>query len=320
MVVMIAGTAGFHALSRGSASWVDSLYMTFITVTTIGYGEIVEVGKMPHGRLYTMLIALAGIGAFTFLLTNFTAIIVSGDLKRLFYIKKSERVLRNMKGHYIICGSGDIGYQIANELSSTKRIFCIIDKSEPTTLKESVLFIKGDATDAPVLEKAGIMKAKGVFAVTGDDNYNLVITLTAKQLNPNVRVVAKCRDQQHYDKMRKVGADSVVMPIQIGSLRIVSEMIRPTVVSFLDTMLRDRETNLRVEEVKIHPRFIGKTVEDTGIRNFRKALLLAIRTDGEWAFNPEPERIITENDIFVVMVEPDLRLQLRKMIGVEEQL
>lgn len=131
-----------------------------------------------------------------------------------------------------------------------------------------------------------------MFAVSGDDNQNLVISLTAKQLNPNIRVVARCHDLKNIDKLKKVGADAVVSPTFIGGLRMASEMVRPTVVSFLDIMLRDKKKNLRVEEIPVPELFAGKAIADLQLKKYPNTLLLAVRTKDDWIFNPTDDYII----------------------------
>ncbi len=312
IAVLLSGTIGFWFVSHKEYSLTDCFYMTFITVTTIGYGEIIEVGKYPYGRYYTIIVAALGIGIFTFLITNITAFIVSGELLKSFKKRKFTKMIKKLSDHYIICGSGDTGIQIAHELFNTKRPFVLIDKSdfENHEIDKDYLFYHGDATDENTLELAGIKNAAGVFAVTGDDNYNLVITFTVKQLNPNVRVIAKSRDIKNSDKIKKAGADSVISSNFIGSLRMVSEMIRPNVVTFLDTMLRDKDKSLRVEEISIGKSFEGKTIASLNLKKHKNALLLAIKKNEQWIFNPMEDEILSEGTNLILMLTPEERLHL----------
>jgi voltage-gated potassium channel len=172
------------------------------------------------------------------------------------------------------------------------------------------VFIEGDATDSNILLKAGVDKAAGLFAVTGDDNQNLVVSLTAKQLNPRLKVVARCNDMRNSEKMKKAGADAVVSPTAIGGLRMASEMLRPTVVSFLDTMLRDREKNLRVEELPVPASFVGQPISALNLRRCSHTLLLAIKTKGDWVYNPSESHIIDPENTLVFMTTPEGRDEL----------
>lgn len=318
LVVILTGTFGYWSLSHFKGTLFDCLYMTIITITTIGYGEILPVAQTGHGRVFTMFVAVSGIGAFTYILTNITAIIVSGELHKAFVHYLTLKRINNMKKHFIICGSGEVGYQIAEELLLTKRDFVIIDKNDSELSRYStqkVNFIYGDGTDESVLEQAGIKEAAGIFAVTGDDNYNLVITFTAKQLNPGIRIISKVKDAKHIDKLEKAGADSVISPYLIGGLRMVSEMVRPAVVSFLDSMLREREKNFRIEEMRVADTRAGKTLESLGIYNLPDALLLSVHSGENWIYNPPKKHMLNAGDTLVFLTTPEDRSEIEKIIG-----
>jgi voltage-gated potassium channel len=230
-----------------------------------------------------------------------------------------ENKARNSRGHLIVCGAGSIGQYIAGELQSTKRDFVVVETGQELAAKamaslKSAILIEGDATNNDVLVKAGIANASGLFAVTGDDNQNLVISLTAKQLNPALRVVAECTDVANGEKMKKAGADAVVSPGLIGGLRMASEMVRPTVVSFLDIMLRDTDRNLRVEEIGLKESWVGKTIADLGLKSFRHSLLLALRTHQDWVYNPPDTHVIGPRSAIVVMTTPDGRSELEQRL------
>ncbi|MFC1984082.1 potassium channel family protein [Chloroflexota bacterium] len=230
-----------------------------------------------------------------------------------------EKMANNSQDHYIVCGIGTVGLHIISELYSTKRPCLMVDVNKKNIERalevvQNGVFIEGDATDNTTLLKAGIEKAKGLFAVTGDDNQNLVMTLTAKQLNPSLRVVARCNEIKNSGKIRKVGADAVVSPTSIGGLRMASEMIRPTVVSFLDIMLRDREKNLRVEEVTVPHSFVGVNLAALNLKRFTHTLLLAIREENDWVYNPPDNHVITPENTLVFITTPEERSELEKYL------
>lgn len=310
------GTFGYYIISEGNATLVDCFYMTAITVTTIGYGEIIPLHDNPGGRIFTIVLALFGVGAFTYIVTNLTAFFIDRDVFLTYSRKRIIKMIANLENHYIICGTGDIGLQIARELHETKRAFVLVDKDVHKTdnLEELKKYIKleADATDDSSLIEAGVQKAAGVFAVTGDDNYNLVITFTARQLNPNLRIISKVRDINQADKIKRAGADSVISPYLIGGMRIVSEMIRPEVVSFLDGMLRDKEANLRVEEIPLDSSSKGKYISQYSIEGKRDTLLLAMKQDGRIVFNPAPETQLSGAEVLIFMVSPEGRKELDK--------
>jgi len=319
--VLVIGTVGYWFVGRGQYSLLDCLYMTVITIATIGYGEIIDMSDNPAGRGFTIFIALFGIGTLTYILSNFTAFIVEGELNETFRRRKMEKIIKKFKDHYIVCGIEGVGFHIVSELYDTKRPHVIVDidrkKIEKIleTFQERV-YIEGDATDSDTLLKAGIMEAKGLFAVSGDDNQNLVISLTAKQLNPNIRVVARCHDLKNIDKVKKAGADAVVSPTFIGGLRMASEMVRPTVVSFLDIMLRDKDKNLRVEEIPVPESFVGKAIADLQLKKYPNMLLLAVRTKDDWIFNPSDDYVIKPENALIFMATPQERQEMESIFSI----
>lgn len=228
-----------------------------------------------------------------------------------------EKIAGNYTEHYIVCGLGSVGCCVANELHATNRPHVIVDVSKKDMDKslesaQDEVFIEGDATDSDTLLRAGIEKARGLFAVTGDDNQNLVISLTAKQLNPKLRIVARCSDMKNSGKMKKAGADAIVSPNAIGGLRMASEMVRPTVVSFLDTMLRDTGMNLRVEELPVPESFAGRPISALNLKRFCHVLLLAVKTGEEWVYNPSESYVIDQKNTLVFMTTPEGRDEIAK--------
>jgi len=316
--VVLIGTIGYWFIGDKRYSWVDCLYMTVITITTIGFGEIIDMSHNPAGRIFTMIIALSGISIGTFALTNLVALMVAGELTFLFRRNKMTKLIDKLRGHYIVCGVGGVWSHVLNELTSTKRALVVIDidklklgSAVETSLREP--FIEGDATDGDVLLAAGVKEAQGLFAITGDDNKNLVIGITAKQLNPNIRVVARCHDLKNSDKMKKVGVDAVISPSYIGGLRMASEMVRPTVVSFLDTMLRDKEKNLRVEEIAVPVSFIGKPISALNLGVYPNTLLLAVKKGADWIYNPSHDSALESGNALILMTTWEERTRLENL-------
>jgi len=319
LAIIVIGTFGYWLIGGKHHSLLDTLYMTFITITTIGYGEILDLSNNPAGRVFTIIIAISGIGVLLYVVTNLTAMIVEGDLTETFRRRRMEKIAGNSKDHYIVCGVGSVGLHIVNELKSTKRTYIIVAENlnnsskHPEILRDEV-FIEGDATDNATLIKAGISGAKGLFAVTNDDNNNLVISLTARQLNSNLRIIVQCNEITNNEKMILAGADAVVSPDYIGGLRMASEMVRPTVVSFLDIMLRDKEKNLRIEEVPIPASFVGETLVSLNSRKNPNVLLLAIKIIDDWIYNPPENFIIKPDNTLVIMATPEGRFELEKSL------
>jgi voltage-gated potassium channel len=319
IAIILIGTVGYWFIGGRQYSFVDTLYMTVITITTVGFEEVIDLSGNVGGRIFTMFIAISGIGIMAYIVTNITALVVEGELTESFRRRRMEKTAGTYEGHYIVCGVGRVGCYIANELHATKRLHVIVDvnrKSIETSLESfrDEVFIEGDATDSNTLLRAGVEKAAGLFAVTGDDNQNLVVSLTAKQLNPHLRVVARCNDIRNTEKMKKAGADAVVSPNAIGGLRMASEMVRPTVVSFLDTMLRDREKNLRVEEVPVPESFAGQPISALNLKRFSHALLLAVKTGEDWVYNPSESYVIDQKNTLLFMTTPEGRDELAEFI------
>jgi voltage-gated potassium channel len=317
LVVMVTGTLGYHVLGAPKASWLDSFYMTFVTISTIGYHEVVDVNQYQYGRLFTVFIGITGIGVLGFALSTVTAFMLESDLNVSWRRKKMLQTISKMNDHYIVCGVGRVGSNVAHELAMTGRPSVVIDNNLANL--ESYLehhpaqpYLHADATDNDVLLAAGVARARGVFAVASDDSMNLVISLSAKQLNPGLRVVARCHDLKNVEKTRRAGADEIVSPDFTGGLRIVSAMLRPQVVTFLDEMLRT-DNNLRMEEFTIPAGFGGKPL---GILNLssRNYVVLAVRHQQHWIFNPDAQHLLHEGDVLMVMTTPEGRNRLERLM------
>lgn len=316
--ILVIGTIGYRMIGGAHTSVVDAVYMTFITVATIGYGEIVDLTHSPGGRIFTMAIATAGILNFTYMMGAFTAFLVEGDINQALRRRSMQNRIDKLTNHYIVCGIGRVGSNVARELSVTNREFVIIDTSQEKIDEfrvhyPDVGFLHGDGSEDEILVDAGIARAAGVFAITGDDSKNLVITLSAKQLNEAVRVVARCHEVNYIEKIRKVGADAIVSPDFTGGMRIASSMIRPQVVSFLDEMLR-MDNALRVEEIHVPEPRTRITLGELGMRK-SEYVLLAIRAGDKWVFNPQREYVLESGDTLIVMTTPGGRQALESLLA-----
>jgi voltage-gated potassium channel len=318
LAVMVCGTVGYRLIGGPQTTLIDALYMTFITVATIGYAEIIDLSHSPGGRVFTMIIASAGIASFTYVLSMLTAFIVEGDINQALRRRRMQIQIDRLKDHYIICGIGRVGANVAYELSTTGRDYVVVDVSQQnidTHLERyaETPWILGDGSEDEVLIRAGIARARGLFAITGEDSKNLVITLSAKVLKPKVRVVARCHELNYIEKIRKVGADAIVSPDFTGGMRIVSSMIRPQVVNFLDEMLRS-DDKLRVEEIHVSPAFAGRTLGSLALRG-PDYLLLAVRSEGRWVFNPMDDFELQPGVSLVLMTGPQGRKALEQMFA-----
>lgn len=317
LAVHVGGTLGYIAISGGKASVIDSLYMVFITVATIGYGEVIDLSNNPGGRVFTMFIGLIGIGTLTYLFSAVTAFVLDKNTNHSFRRLRMERTIAAISGHYIICGVGRVGSYIADELLKTERPFVVIDPIDKIVEKHCErtghqIALIGDASDDDILLGAGVERCRGVFAVSGDDSKNLVISLSARQLNPTARIVARVHDPRNADKTRRAGADEIVSPDHTGGMSLASAMLRPHAVNFLDMMLRT-DNNLRVEEIVVPDSFAACTVANLG--QSREWMLVALRTGGDWVFNPAADASIGPGHVLIAIVSPAGRRVLETAIG-----
>jgi voltage-gated potassium channel len=314
---ILCGTVGFRHGAHPTPPWEDALYMTLISVSTVGYGEVVPLNSLGE-RILAAVVAIVGFGVLTFLFTSLSVFFLESDLDVTLRRNRMEKQIARLKGHYIICGFGRVGRNVSQELIATKRPFVAIDPNESFMngqLEQTpgLLYLCGDASDDDLLLAADIEDAAGVFAVTGDDSKNLMISLTARQLNPNVRVVARCHEVRNIPKLKKAGADAIVSPDFTGGMRIASAMVRPQVVSFLDEMLRT-DLNLRVEEVAVPA---GRAPIALGAVRNRSSdfVVVAVRADEQWSFNPGDDWVLQSGHIVIVMASPKGRTALEAALA-----
>jgi voltage-gated potassium channel len=319
LLITASGTLGYHYIGRPTATWIDSFYMTFITIATIGYGETVDLSTHPMGRLFTVFIAVVGIATTSYLFSTLVALLIDSDLNAERKRNRMEKRIAELTGHYIMCGIGRVGSNVAREMVKTRRQFVVIEKDRDTLDRwlehyPSTLHLHEDAADDDALRQAGLAHAAGVFAVTGDDGHNLMIALSVKLLNPKVRVVVRLHDIRNTNKARRAGADEIVSPDFTGGMRIASAMVRPHVVNFMDKMLHS-DDGLRVEEVIIPPGFPPTTLGDLVVRS-RDYLLVATHEHGKWLFNPADEHVVQPGVALVLMANPEGVAQLQKRLTV----
>jgi len=318
VLVELVGSIGFWIVSEYKASVLDCVYMTFITVATIGFGETIDLSHSPGGRVFLMAIAMVGIANVTYATSKLTAFILEADINEALRRRRMQDRIDALNRHYIICGVGRVGSNVAHELLVTNRPFVGIEEA-PAAIElfnekhPRAIALHGDCSDDDILLRAGIKRAAGVFAVTGDDGKNLLITLSAKQLNPEVRVVARIHDVRNSEKLKRVGADAIVSPDFTGGMRIASSMLRPAVVSFLDEMLRT-DDKLRVEEVVVPASFTQRGLAAAVPAN-AGYVVLAVRADGGWQFNPPADFALRPGHVLVAMATPEGRLRLERELG-----
>lgn len=318
--VLAVGTLGYMLIEGWSA--FDAFYMTVITLATVGFAEVHPLSTV--GRAHTTVLILVGLGVMGYGVSTLTAFLVEGDLADILGRRKMERKIRNLSSHVILIGSGKTGRHVAGELLKAATPFVVIEQ-EPAHVANverlgEVLYIIGDATDSAVLQQARIESARGLISSIPSDKDNLFIILTARELNPDLRIVARLVAEESRHKLLKAGADAVVSENLIGGLRMASEMLRPHVVSFLDAMLRETSSApVRVEEVQVPVTspWVGRTLEEMQIREKIGVLVFGVReaASGRYLFNPAPTFRPAAGDVLIGCANREQVASLHRLLA-----
>ena len=307
--VFVFGTFGYYILFSGAYRLIDCAFMTVISLTTVGYGEILQVTGNPSAQIFTMVLILSGMGVILYGISTFTALIIEGHLSDIFRTNRMKKKIEKLSDHYILCGSGETGRPLLSELIKNHETVVLIETDKirierALSLFPGLLYIEGDAADDENLINAGIERAAGILISLPSDKDNLYITMTARMLNPKIRIISRVTDKKIEPKLKKAGANGIVSPNFIGALRMASEMIRPTAVNFLDQMLRSGEGNLRIHELKIseHSAMMGKSLMESNLKNRFNLLVLGVRQPaGTMAFNPGPSFVLEKGSTLIIM-------------------
>lgn len=327
LLVVLGGATGYWWIGKGQWGWFDCLYMTVLSVTTVGYGETLPgMDHMPQARGFTMLLLVFGTGVLVYFASTITAFVVEGDLRNVLSVQRMKKRIRTMKDHFVVCGAGSTGRHIIHELLTTGHRVVAIDSDEATLRdiatdhpKAEFSYIVGDATDDEILAQANLASAKGLGAALSGDKDNLYLVVATRQLSPAARIIARCSEMNHVEKLKRAGADAVVSPNFIGGMRMVSELVRPSVVKFLDEMLRDKAAPMRIEEVQITAGcdLAGMCLREADLRGRHGLNVLAVRVDGTapWDYNPDPERPLAVGTVVVVLGAAAQVHELRRRAG-----
>jgi voltage-gated potassium channel len=311
LLVMAVGTAGYHFIEGWT--WFDGFYMVVTTLTTIGYQE---VHPLSHaGRVFNVFVILAGVSLLLLGVGALSQALLEFELQSFFGRRRMEREIGRLDGHYIICGMGRVGRSVARELARKPASFVIIENADSKSQRftaENWLVVTGDATQEPVLRQAQVERARGLIAATTTDATNLYIVLTARGLNPRLKIIARASEDGAEKHLLTAGADSVVSPYSFAGQRIAQSLLRPHVVSFLDTATTHLGMDLEIGEIQVTGSsvFAGKTIESSRIRQDRGVIILAIKRQEGMRFNPAPDERIEPDDFLIAMGEP---AQLRQL-------
>lgn len=294
VVLLVAGALGYTLLEGWDL--LDSLYMAVITITAIGYREVGPL-SLP-GKIYTLAFIIVGVGAVAITAQMLARALLAEELGKFLGRRKLEKEIARLKEHFIICGYGRMGRLICRELSSSRVSFMVLEKEDKgieQLTEDGFLYLKGDATEEEVLLKAGIDRAKGLVAVVSSDAHNLFITMTARQLNPNLHILARAEEEASERKLVRAGANRVVSPYLIGAQHLAQSILRPAVVDFIELASQSQSMELFMEELPVtaDSSLVGKNLRDSGLR----------QNLGQMIFNPGADVVLEEGDKLVTLGE-----------------
>ena len=299
-------------------NFFDSLYMVVITLATVGFGETHPLTF--HGRIFTIVLILVWAGIGFYALSSIIQPIIEGEIRKVLGRKKLEKEIRNLKDHYIVCGFGRMGSYISRELNNASVSYIIIEKDEHLREKlerENYLYLYGNASEDEVLIEAGVKKARGLVAVVASDADNVYITLTARQLNPNLFILARSTNESSERKLQQAGANKVISPYQMGAVRMVQAILRPAVVDFIEIAFHGKSMELQCEEFLVKPNssLVGSSLQEAEIRKNLGVIIVAIKgTSGKMVFNPSRDVRINAGDTLITLGEKKDLVRLEKIL------
>ena len=285
--------------------FLDAVYMTVITLTTVGYGEVHEVSRI--GQIYTILLIFIGVAFFLFVAGSVVQFMVEGRIRTILGRRSLDKKIDRLKNHYIVCGYGRIGRFLCNQLKRKPIDLVVIDNNReliPILDDDKVLYLSGDASDEAILHKAGILRAKGLIAVLATDTDNVFLVLTARQLNPDLYIIARASRDESKSKLQAAGANKVESPYEMGAVSMAQRIIRPTVTNFLNLAFAHKRKDIQMEEIPVNSSsdLINVMLKDSGIRQQFNLIIIAIKkSDGSMLFNPSYETVIDAGDTVIAV-------------------
>lgn len=315
--LLCISVTGYRLLGGDSVSFLQAFYMAVITLAGVGYGEIVDTSHNPALRVFNIGIVLFGVAVTVYVFSVVAAFLVEVEATKPFWRRRMQKRIDELSQHFIVCALGDTGRHAVAELQKTATPFVVVDISEenvkkmrdlhPETLGQ-MLYTLGDATEEEILHRAGLDRARGLIAALPNDKDNLVITVIVRQRFPAMRIVARSTDKKFADRMMRAGASSTVSPSQIGGLRMASELIRPHVVGFLDQMLKEQGSTLRVEEIEVtsSSKWVGSALHDLNLKGQYNLLVLGLKNPtqpggSELVINPPDHAVVPSQWVIIAM-------------------
>ncbi|MDY6791916.1 MAG: NAD-binding protein [Thermodesulfobacteriota bacterium] len=305
LCIVIFGTVGYIIIEDWGV--LDALYMTIITISTVGYSEVHQVSKA--GRIFTIVLVFSGVGFSLYIAAAVVQFMVEGRIRIILGRRRLEKKIDRMKNHYIVCGYGRIGRVLCRNLKRKPLDLVVIEKNPeliPVMDADGVLYISGDAADEENLIRAGIKRAKGLVAVLASDADNVFLVLTARQLDPDLLIMARASQEESKSKLRAAGANTVESPYDMGAASMAHRIIRPTVTSFLALAFAHKRKDIQMEEIPVSASsdLINVMLKDTGIRQKFNLIIIAIKKpDNSMHFNPSFEATIEMGDTVIAVGE-----------------
>jgi voltage-gated potassium channel len=318
---LLVGTIGYRFIEGGDWSLFDALYMTVITITTVGYQEVHPLS--PAGRAFTIVLSLTGVFALLYVASEFIRSVVSGELREDVGRRLMERTLADLRNHAIVCGLGRMGRRVCKEFEAQKLPYVVIERDE--NLLEDFAgrhgaYIHGDATSDEILRKAGVERAKALLAVVASDAENLYITLSARLMNEKVAIVARAEEEGAEVKFRRAGANHVVSPYVTGGFRLAQAVIRPAVVDFIELATRSDYLEMQIEEItlKSGSGLVGQSLGERRVHQELGVTIIAVkRADGELVSNPSGSTVLEANSTLIVLGHRDQLDRMEKIAAGE---
>jgi len=303
LALFIFGTAGYVMIEGWDV--IDSMFMTTITLATVGYSEVNAIS--PEGRIFTVILIIFGVSLFLYIAGNTVQFLVEGRIRVILGRRKLEKTISRLSDHYIICGYGRVGRGLCQYLLQKNLKVLVVEKDETCIQAmedDHIPYIIGEANEEENLEKAGITRARGLLSVLGSDPNNVFVVLISKQLNPNLFVVARANQEMSKKTLESAGADKVISPYDLGARRMAHAILRPTVIDFLEMAFADKDTDINFEEIPVaaNCKLANTTLMESQIRKDLDVLIIAIKkVDGTMEFNPKPDSLIQEGDTIITV-------------------
>lgn len=300
-------------------SFIDALYMTVITLATVGYGEVHEIS--PEGRLFTVILIFLGVGFFLYVVGNVIQFLVEGRIRHVLGRRILDKQISKLKNHFIVCGYGRMGQALCGYLIQRYLDVVVVEQNPdrvPVMDKDDILYIVGGATDEDTLMKAGIKRARGIISVLGSDADNVFLVLIAKRLNPDIFVVARANQNESEKTLYDAGTDKVVSPFALGARRMAHAILRPTVIHFLELAFTDDSTDIHVEEipVSVSSKLVDVSLQDSGLRQDFDLIIISIKkADGSMCFNPKASYRFEAGDTIVAVGNSKGLMQTAKILN-----